>query len=199
MNPFKLTLLLFLMLSGLLTGSLFSAEEHPEEKLKATIEKVIDVLYQADDSMTLEQKRNAIIGVLDQSFSFDVLVRRTLGRNWDRLTAEQQKKILSLATDLLIYSYTKEFHKGARPEITFEKPLELAPNKIEISSVVSLSDKKVNLAYRLARLESGWQVYDLLVEGVSLVSNYRKQFDAHFLKKDGAALIAQLEEKLDSL
>ena len=65
--------------------------------------------------------------------------------------------------------------------------------------MLTLPDNKINLSYRLARLESGWQVYDLLVEGVSIVSNYRKQFDSHFLKKGGDELIDQLETKLESL
>ena len=176
-----------------------SGQEKPEEKLQATVEAVIDVMYQADDSVSLEDLRNQVLEVLEQSFSFDVLVRRTLGRNWARLNEDQQKQIIDLATELMIHTYTKEFQTGAKPTVTFKKPLELSANKIEISSVLSLPDNKINLSYRLARLESGWQVYDLIVEGVSIVSNYRKQFDAHFLKKGGDELIDQLEAKLEAL
>ena len=174
------------------------AEEQPEVKLQKTIEEVIDVLYQ-EVEVTVEEKRDQVLAVLEKSFSFDVLVRRTLGRNWQKLDEPQQKQIVTLATDLMIHSYTREFNKGVRPTVTFQKPLELSKNKIEISSVLALPDNKINLSYRLARLESGWQVYDLIVEGVSLVSNYRKQFDAHFLKQDGDALIDKLEAKLDAL
>lgn len=195
-----------LRLPGILLGlfcvssapSLFG-EETPEEKLKNTIEAVIDVLYQADPAVTIGTKRDQVLRVLNRNFSFDVIVRRTLGRNWEKLNADQQQKIVSLATDLMIHSYTREFREGVRPTVEFQKPLELSKNKLEISSVLSLPDHKINLAYRLARLESGWQVYDVLVEGVSLVSNYRKQFDAHFQKKGGDELIDQLEEKLAGL
>ena len=179
--------------------SSLSAQDKPEERLQATIEGVIDVLYQADKSVTVEQMRDQVLAVLEQSFSFEVLVRRTLGRNWTKLDPEQQRQIVVLATDLMIHSYTREFKQGVRPTVSFSKPLELTKNKIEISSVLALPDNKINLAYRLARLESGWQVYDLLVEGVSIVSNYRKQFDAHFLKKGGDELIDQLEAKLEAL
>ena len=175
------------------------AQDKPEETLKDTVEAVIEVMYQADESANLEDLRNQVLEVLERSFSFDVLVRRTLGRNWARLDESQQKQIIELATELMIHTYTKEFQTGARPTVTFKKPLELSANKIEISSVLSLPDNKINLSYRLARLESGWQVYDLIVEGVSIVSNYRKQFDAHFLKKDGDQLIDQLEAKLEAL
>jgi len=190
---------IFLCFSFFASSPTASAEEKPEVKLRNTIESVIDVLYQANDSISLEEKRDKVLAVLDQSFSFDLIVRRTLGRNWQRLSEEQQQKIVSLATDLMIHSYTREFREGGRPTVVFKKPLELSKNKLEISSVVSLPNNKVNLSYRLARLESGWQVYDLIVEGVSLVSNYRKQFDAHFLKKDGDDLIDQLEAKLTAL
>lgn len=176
-----------------------SGQDKPEEKLQSTVEAVIDVMYQAGDSVTIEQLRSQVLEVLEQSFSFEVLVRRTLGRNWAKLSESQQKQIIDLATELMIHTYTKEFKEGVRPTVSFEKPLELSANKIEISSVVSLPDNKINLSYRLARLESGWQVYDLLVEGVSIVSNYRKQFDSHFLKKGGDELIDQLEAKLEAL
>jgi phospholipid transport system substrate-binding protein len=187
------------ILSGLISlCSPLIAEEQPEVKLQKTIEEFIDVLYQ-DVEVTVEEKRDQVLAVLEKSFSFDLLVRRTLGRNWQKLDESQQKQIVSLATDLMIHSYTRVFNKGVRPTVTFQKPLELSKNKIEISSVLVLPDNKINLSYRLARLESGWQVYDLIVEGVSLVSNYRKQFDAHFLKQDGDALIEKLEAKLEAL
>ena len=187
------------LLGFILIESNLFGEDNPEDKLKETIEAVIDVLYQADGNVTIEEKRDKVLAVLDRSFSFDVLVRRTLGRNWRKLDERQQQEIVRLATDLMIYSYTREFTTGERPRVDFKKPLELAKNKIEISSVFSLSDTKINVAYRLARLESGWQVYDLIVEGISMVSNYRKQFDAHFLKGNGDELIDHLETTLIDL
>ena len=197
---FKLLTKIALLLSGLLFAShSLVAQDKPEEKLKATVEAVIDVMYGSDDSTPVEELRDQVLAVLEQSFSFDVLVRRTLGRNWNRLNEAQQKEIISLATELMIHTYTREFQKGERPTVTFSKPVELSANRIEITSVLTLPDNTINLAYRLARLESGWQVYDLLVEGVSIVSNYRKQFDAHFLKEGGDELIDQLEAKLEAL
>lgn len=187
------------LLSLHLATSHLIAEEKPEVKLQATVEAVIDVMYQSDASTSVEELRERVLAVLEQSFSFDVLVRRTLGRNWARLNESQQQQVIALATELMIHTYTKEFRTGEKPTVSFEKPLELSANKIEISSVLSLPDNKINLSYRLARLESGWQVYDLIVEGVSIVSNYRKQFDEHFLRKGGDELIDQLEAKLEAL
>ena len=115
-----------------------SGQDKPEEKLQSTVEAVIDVMYQADDSVTIEQLRSQVLEVLERSFSFEVLVRRTLGRNWDKLSESQQKQIIVLATELMIHTYTKEFKEGVRPTVSFEKPLELSANKIEISSVLSL-------------------------------------------------------------
>lgn len=179
--------------------AVLQSAEPPEVQLKNTIEGLIEVLYKVDDSVSLEAKRAEVLTVLDQSFSFDVIIRRTLGRNWEKLSPDQRRQIVTLATDLLIHSYTREFTTGRKPTVAFQKPLELSKNKIEIGSVLSLEDQNINLTYRLAKLESGWQVYDLIVEGVSLVSNYRKQFDAHFQKKNGDELIDQLEAKLAAL
>ena len=114
--------LIWILSVFLALGSVLSAEESPEIKLQKTLEAVIDVLYQPGN-VSVEEKRNQLFEVLERSFSFEVLVRRTLGRNWDKLNAEQQKKIVSLATDLMIHSYTKEFNKGIRPTVSIGKPV----------------------------------------------------------------------------
>ncbi len=73
----------------------------------------------------------------------------------------------------------------------------MSSSKIEIDSIVLLNESKINISYRLANIKGrGWQVYDVLVEGVSMVSNYRKQFDEHFLKKSASDLIELLKSKL---
>ena len=83
-----------------------------------------------------------------------------------------------------------------RSEIGIQRNTE-SKSKIEIASKVLLNGNEVNLSYRLANIKDrGWQVYDVLVEGVNMVSNYRKQFDEHFQRKSAADLIDLLKNKL---
>lgn len=175
-----------------------AAAQSPETTLKQTIDEVLDLLH-AGDELSLEEKRSQILELLQSRFSFDIIIRRALGRNWNALDEDQQERITIVISDLLIRAYSQELDTGARPKITFGKSQELGSNKLEIPSKVTYRNTLVSVNYRLANVKNrGWQVYDVLIEGVSMVSNYRKQFDEHFQTKSGAELIAVLEEKLET-
>ncbi len=189
--------ILFLLASSLvfLPSVSLSAQEKPEVKLVDTIEALIDVMFQGEE-VSLETKKQEIREVLNRSFSFEVIIRRAVGRNWKKLSPGEQTQVTEMITQLIVRAYTTEFKAEQRPILSYGEPLEIAKNKIEVSSELTINGTPIYLTYRMAKLKSGWQVYDVLVEGVSLVSNYRKQFDAHFQKQGGAELIAILEDKL---
>lgn len=172
------------------------AEGTPEKLLEQTITEVLDLLHADPAKISLEDKRTQILGLLQDRFSFDIIIRRALGRNWNLMSADQQDKITILISDLLIKAYTKELENGSKPQIKFIKTDDLGSNKIEIVTSVRYKSNFVSVSYRLANIKTrGWQVYDVLVEGISMVSNYRKQFDEHFQTKTAAELLKTLEEK----
>ena len=168
----------------------------PKNALEATI---LEVLHADDSNLRYTAKREQIIEILNEDFSFDIIIQRALGRNWKKLDDKQKEQVTLLVTDLVIRTYTRELNNGPKPTMKFGKAKALteSKSKIEIASKVSLNGTEVNLSYRLANIKDrGWQVYDVLVEGVSMVSNYRKQFDEHFQQKSAADLIDLLKNKL---
>ena len=174
----------------------FAVEEDPSQVLEQTVAEVVDILH-TGDTLALEEKRSKILKLLQDRFSFDIIIRRALGRNWNELNEKQQDQVTNLISDLLIRAYTKELQNGPKPQIVFNRTEDLGSNKIEIFSSVTFRNNLVSVSYRLANVKSrGWQVYDVLIEGVSMVSNYRKQFDEHFQTKNAAELISILKEKL---
>ncbi|MDQ8205347.1 ABC transporter substrate-binding protein [Pelagicoccus sp. SDUM812003] len=183
---------------ALAPAQLQAAEETPEALLKKTVDQVVDILHEGDAS-SIEDKRARILDLLQSRFSFDIIIRRALGRNWNEFNEEQQNRVTQLISDLLIRSYTRELKNGPKPNITFVGTDDLSDNKIEIKSTVTFRDNLVAVNYRLANIRNrGWQVYDVLIEGVSMVSNYRKQFDEHFQTKSASDLLKLLQSKLDS-
>ena len=193
----KLGFVLAMALTFGVASNSLAAEDAPEIRLQKTIAEVIDVLYIDEADANLVEKRERILEIMDRSFSFDIMIGYALGRNKKLLNEEQMESITILTTDLLVRSFTKEFKNASRPVMSFSEPTELTKNKIEVSSKVKIEDTEVQLAYRLARLKTGWQVYDILVEGVSMVSNYRKQFQEHFQKKNAEDLIEILKERIN--
>ncbi len=174
------------------------AQDNPETMLVDTIAEVLDMLHANEQELSHEDKRTKILNLLQERFSFDIIIRRALGRNWNMLSADQQNKVTELISDLLIRAYTKELENGPKPNISVVKTEELSSNKIEVVTSVRYKSNFVSVSYRLANVKNrGWQVYDVLIEGVSMVSNYRKQFDEHFQTKSAADLLRLLERKLE--
>lgn len=175
------------------------AEARPEKMLEETIAEVLDILHADDQAIPAEAKRTKILTLLNERFSFDIIIRRALGRNWNALSDKQQTEITNLISDLLIRAYTKELQNGPKPNIAIVRTEDLGSNKIEIVTSVRYKSNFVSVSYRLANVKGrGWQVYDVLIEGVSMVSNYRKQFDEHFQTKSAADLLEVLQRKLES-
>lgn len=202
MNTNLLKALFILASSLLLLNSNISAAEKPEVRFAQTLNNLLDVLAQDDPSITPDQKQEMVLKVFSEGqFEFDTIIRRTLGRNWNKLNEVQQDQVKETITAILLNAYTREFQDSARPEMTFgnSKFLDPKQTKMEIPSTIEIRGKSVDLSYRLANLPtSGWQLYDILLEGVSMVSNYRKQFDEHFRTNNTAEeLIEILSEKVD--
>lgn len=178
-----------------------TAAEKPEVIFERTLNELLDVLSETNTGVSIEERRERVLNVFQKSnFEFDTIIRRTLGRNWNNLSEEQQVTIKNLITTMLLRAYTREFADSERPVMKFGETKFLNPKetKLEIASTIEVRGADVNLAYRMVNLPNvGWQIYDIIVEGVSMVSNYRKQFDDHFqTNKTGEDLINLLKEKL---
>ncbi len=171
--------------------------EDPQKELQATVDEVIQILY--DRNSPLQQRQNRLQNALEDRFSFEVISQRSMGRNWDSLSESEKDRFTDLFSELLIQSYTSGLEGetlGNPPAINWAGQRELRKGLIEIQSEVTLDKQTYPIRYRMARLQNGWQVYDVLVEGVSLVGNYRKQFTSILQRGNSAELFQTLEEKV---
>lgn len=178
-------------------GSSAWAKVEPAQRLKGTIERSLDVIYgEAYAASTLEEKQTLIRESVEQQFDLDILIRRAIGRNWDLMNAEEQQQVLELVKQLVVKSYIKGLEGKARPELSFGETIQISDKRMEIPSVVVAGEKTIHVLYRLGRMKTGWEIYDIVAEDISVVSNYRQQFDDHFRRGSGAELIEKLQNLL---
>lgn len=174
------------------------AGDAPDVKLKATITKALDVFYGGDaEASSPEEKREQIRSILSESYDLSVIVRRAMGRNWNQLSESQQQEVLDLFEQLVVKVTYEGLTGTAEPQVSYGALVTVTDKRVEVPSSVTADGKTYNLVYRLGLLQSGWQIYDIVAEDISLVSNYRQQFDDHFRRSDGAALVAKLKELLN--
>lgn len=171
------------------------AADDPAPALVATINGVVDITL-GQTVEAIQNKLPEIRAKMNESFAIEVIVQRAFGRNWSKLTADQQKEVIDLLGRLVIRTYAAQLSRGERPKIAISSSRDIDADRREIISTASRGGETVNVIYRLTKIAGKWKVYDVLAEGVSVVGNYRQQFDAHFEKKSAADLIALLKQKL---
>ena len=181
---------------SLLAGSISSAEELERQKLQITIEATLDVLYGTAD-LSFDKKQEKVRTILEGNYNLDVMIRRAIGRNWRLMSESEQLRVLELVRQLVLKAYIKALEGKERPVVNLGEVVLISDKRMEIESTVLLGEQNFYILYRLGRLRSGWQIYDIVAESsISVVSNYRQQFDDHFRKGSGAELITRLEELL---
>ena len=170
----------------------------PLEAVKTQVNKVMDVLR--DSSLKGESgkkvKREKIRSISDNMFDYTELSKRTLGQNWSKLNAGQQTEFLGLYKKLLEDAYADKIIAYTDEKVVFGKETALSEKTAEVQTTVITKKADIPIHYRVIQKGSDWKVYDVVIEGVSLVSNYRNQFKEILLNKTPDALIDTLRKKV---
>ena len=168
---------------------------------KATIEAQIGKMLEkmqapAFKALSKEAKLAEIRNVINEVFDYKELSRRTLGREWRKFKPEQQTEFVDLFSKLLENVYADRILAYTHEKIEFGKETELKKGRVEVESyIVTLDNKKVPLFYRMSNKTGKWRVYDVVIEGVSMIKNYRGQFRQILKKKKPEDLLQTLREK----
>jgi phospholipid transport system substrate-binding protein len=168
---------------------------------KAVIETQIDkMLAKMKEPAFKELSRDAKLAevrkVINEVFDYNELSRRTLGRDWKKFKPEQQTEFVDLFSKLLENVYADRILAYTHEKIEFGKETELKKGRMEVESyIITLDKTKVPLFYRMSNRTGQWRVYDVVIEGVSMIKNYRGQFRQILSKKKPEDLLQTLREK----
>ena len=146
--------------------------------------------------MWKEEKIGGIRGIINEIFDWNELSKRTLGRNWKKFNDAQKKEFTDLFSSLLEGVYADRLLAYSDEKVVFERETELKKGRVEVASHIATSDgKKIPLNYRMIQKDGKWRVYDVVIEGVSMVKNYRSQFREILSKKQPEDLLNTLRKK----
>jgi phospholipid transport system substrate-binding protein len=189
---------LAMMLAAFLIMPLQSYASTPKETVETGVNNVIATLSDPAFKAKAKDEQIAQIGdVIDTIFDFNELSKRTLGREWRKMKPAQQKEFTQLFRELLQGVYADRLLAYSDQKIIFEKELMLKKGRAEVQSYLQTSDgKKIPLFYRLTDKSGSWKVYDLIIEGVSMVKNYRTQFREILAKDSPDKLLQILRDKV---
>ena len=172
----------------------------PRDQLKATIDSIIKILK--DDTLQGEanatRRRAALREVIYERFDFEKMSQLSLARHWRDRTSAERQTFVRLFSRLLEDTYVAKIEAYDDEKVRYVKE-QVRNDKAQINTIVVGDSVEIPIDYRMYAVADGqWRVYDMVVEGVSLVANYRSQF-ARILDSDPfEVLIKQLEEKISS-
>jgi len=185
-------------LSAVIQAVAASSQQPQVNRLQAVTTEVLDAIYaESAASLSKEEKRARVRAILEENYDLSVIIRRAIGRNWRRLDGSQQEKVLELVKQLVVKAYVDSMNGRERPELNFGEAIQISDKRMEIPSTVVSDGTSVSVLYRLGRMRSGWQIYDVVAENISVVANYRQQIDDHFRNGSAEELITRLEELLN--
>lgn len=173
-----------------------AAQRQPLEELKDPIQRGIAILKDPEFKDDREAQREKIWDLIQSVFDFKAVSIRALARNWRMLSPEQREVFTEEFTELLKNSYLDRIQgEFQNEEVVFEEQDILSEDKAVVRTKVIRENVKTPIDYRVHLVDGKWRIYDVNIEGVSLVQNYRKQFNEILAKEKPEQLIQRLKEK----
>ena len=188
--------ILFSLLLSLATFQLpaRAADAEAEAFLKKSVSEVVNIAKNSSDSAALAAKvRPLLLNIIN----FDTMTRRAVGPGWRQFSPDQQKEATTLFSTLIIRTYSSKFTPGELPEVIFKPAISPAPGRVEVPTSTLYKGSRYEVIYRQEEAE-GWRITDVLIEGVSMVANYRSQFDAEFKSGGANSVINALKTSVAS-
>jgi phospholipid transport system substrate-binding protein len=185
-----------------LTASVFLASvayAGPTEDIKKTVDEVVRIVGDKELKKHDVKRRQMLKKAISVIFDYSEMAKRSLGKHWNSRNAAEKKQFAELFATLLENSYAGKIESYNNEKIIYLKE-SVDGEYAEIKSkVVTAARDEFTLDYRVFKHEGKWMVYDVVIEGVSLVSNYRSQFNKIITANGYNALVKKLQSKNEEL
>jgi len=173
----------------------------PSDQLRAGIDRVFKILGdpELDGDKKLNQRRAAIVIVANEMFDFGEMAKRSLGQYWAQRTLAERGEFVRLFTELVQRSYISKVDQHGVHTMTVQGEQIDGEYAVVRTTLPLSSGREMPIDYRMRSTDDRWQVYDLNIEGISLVANYRSQFNKIIRTSSYEALIAKIKSRQTEL
>ncbi|MBF0518829.1 MAG: ABC transporter substrate-binding protein [Nitrospirae bacterium] len=173
--------------------------ESPDELLKVVIDKIYTVLKDKTLKSTdkTQERRKHIRSIIESRFDFEEMSKRALAIYWQKRTDAEKKEFTSLFENLLENVYITKIESYSGEEVLFVEQ-SIDGDYSTVKTVIMRKAQKIPMDYKLMKINSEWKVYDVVIEGISLVNNYRTQFTRILGSGSYEGLVKTLKEKITS-
>lgn len=194
--------ILTFLLTGLLSLPVFAQpdESTPDKLIMSTVAQVLEIVRK-DQSIVGDQQRllDLVDACILPHFDFSRMTQLAVGRPWRTATAEQKSALTNEFRNMLVRTYTRTFSTYTEPKVELKSVRAQSETESTVQTEIRIPDgRAVAVSYEMRKTALGWKVFDVVVEGISLVTSYRTSF-ADQIQRDGiGGLIRSLVEKNQS-
>jgi phospholipid transport system substrate-binding protein len=165
----------------------------PKERVQETVDAVLEVLR--DQERDVETKKRDIRALVRERFDFRAMAQSTLAQNWRSASEEEQRRFVTLYSRLLEDTYLVMVEEYTNETVEYRKETLRNEKTAQVDTIILAPGKEIPVIYRTRLKDGDWYIYDVIIEGVSLISNYRSTYQ-QIVRRDGmSGLLAQLEKK----
>jgi len=169
------------------------------DDVKKTVDEVVKIVSDKELKKNDQKRRQMLKKTISVIFDYNEMAKRSMGKHWNQRSAAEKKQFAELFASLLENSYASKIESYNNEKIVYLKET-LDGDHAELKSKVVTSKRdEFTLDYRLINQNGKWMVYDVVIEGVSLVSNYRTQFNKIIASNGYPELVKKLQTKTDEL
>jgi len=171
----------------------------PMEKIKQTTGKIIAIV--TDPALKAperaKERRHLIRKAVDERFDWGEMSRRTLSTHWAKRTDAERKEFINLFGELLERTYMGKVDDYSGEKVRFENEIIDGDYGIVKAKILTRKETEIPVIYRLKKKSGDWYVYDISIEGVSFINNYRTQFNSIIVKSSYQDLVKRLKAKVE--
>jgi phospholipid transport system substrate-binding protein len=182
----------------LLLQPVVAAAAEPGEQVRQTVDNLLAIVK--DPGLAGEsnknERRQQLKQLINQRFDFTEMAKRSLGPEWRRRSPAQQKEFVQLFGDLLERTYLDQIESYSREKVRYLDQLADGPYAKVTTKIVDSKGQEYAVDYRLHNVNGDWKVYDVVIENVSLVNNYRAQFSRALTKSSFQELLDAMRQAI---
>lgn len=191
------TIVCLLILLSYLLLPMSSMAGSPTEQVRATVDRVLTIVRSPNQKSKaqMEKQRAQLIEVIYPRFDFAEMAKRSLGPHWARRSSEERQEFVKIFAALLSRSYANNIETYTSQNVLYVRESK-DDNYAQVDTKIVADDRApLSINYKLHNVDREWKVYDLVIEDISVVNNYRSQFDRIIGRSSFAELVRTMKEK----
>ena len=167
----------------------------PKAEIQKTIDSIIATVQANPGDAGKGARRQKLREIINPKFDFDEMSKRSLGSNWTDITPEEQKDFTTVFSELLARTYLSKI-ETVKPGMVKVESEQVEGTKAVVKTVVLSQGDTFPIDYKMMLRDNGWRVYDVVIENIGLVANYRNEFSGIIRKDKFSGLMEKLRAKV---